>query len=65
MAQNMTDDNRYHWIPLKEYAIDRGYKPRTVRSWIKSGHLEAKRDGPMPRGRWLVKVIRADTAQAS
>ena len=51
-------DDRFEWIPLKEYAADRGYNVRTVRSWIKAEQLEAKRDGPMPHGRWLVKVIR-------
>lgn len=58
----MTDD--FTWVPLKEYAADVGKHPRTVLTWIKLGHLEAKRDGPMPHAPWLVKVIREEQKTA-
>jgi hypothetical protein len=61
MSERRSDDPRYEWISLKAYALDRGYNPRTVRSWIKAGYLVARREGPMPRGRWFVQVVRVES----
>lgn len=60
----MTRDDRFEWIPLKEYAADRGVSPRTVNAWIHAGRLTARRSGEMPHSPWEVKVIREES-QAS
>ena len=54
----MTDD-LFDWIPLKEYAVDRGKSQRTIRRWIKLGYIEARRDGEAPYSPWLIKTFRA------
>ena len=47
---NMTP--RAQWVPVAEYAKMRGKTARTIRNWIRAGHIETKREGSVT----LVKV---------
>jgi len=52
----------FEFVPLKDFAQQRGVSQRTVRRWIDAQHVEAERAGP--RGHWRVKVVRAHPARA-
>lgn len=36
---------RPEWVPLAEYAAQVGRSQRTVRSWVRAGQVESRRDG--------------------
>lgn len=60
-----SEDDRYEWIPLKEYAADRGVSPRTVNTWIHAQRVTARRMGEMPRSPWEIRVVKLEPARSA
>jgi excisionase family DNA binding protein len=49
-----------HWVSVKQYAENQSVHERTVRRWIRDGHVTAQRHGT--KGQWRILLPRISKA---